>query len=179
MFSEKNQKSNNLGVRESKSISQNSSVNNSYQSKETMTVINGNPVKSNDFSSPSIRKEYSSNRSKKYGFNKLKSKTGREKKKEKVKKKKMSSVVESKNILNELVNDKIYFKNPQQLIQKFSDLEERNLFLIEKNQDNEQAYFELKKKFETTKEEKTLQIKELKTKREYLLKKIRGMLLIR
>lgn len=124
---------------------------------------------------PSDRKDFVSSRTKKYGYSKLKSKPGREKKATvKPRRKNPSVKADPEDLLKELKADQICFKNPQQLIQKFSDLEERNLFLIEKNQENEQAYFELKKKFEETKQEKTRQVRELEQKKEYLLAKIQG-----
>lgn len=45
----------------------------------------------------------------------------------------------------------IYFTKPQQLIDIFSALEERNLFLIQNSQETEEALEELKKKYEDTK----------------------------
>ncbi|CEP00480.1 DUF4200 domain-containing protein [Plasmodiophora brassicae] len=45
----------------------------------------------------------------------------------------------------------IYFKEPSQLLQIFSALEERNLFLIQNSQETEEALEDLKNKFEETK----------------------------
>jgi len=47
--------------------------------------------------------------------------------------------------------DEMYFKEPQQLLDIFSQLEERNLFLIQNVQETEEALEELKQNFEKTK----------------------------
>ena len=47
----------------------------------------------------------------------------------------------------------MYFKSPQQLLDVFAQLEERNLFLIQNSQETEEAFDELKQKFEDTKAE--------------------------
>lgn len=171
--SAKKTKAQQLRIPESNS-SRNSSANNSAQSREAPPDPAKPQPKRTDIASPVVRKDFQSARTRKYGYNRLKSRTGREKKAARSKQKKQSPAEEPKGVLSELVHDTIDFQNPQQLIQKFSDLEERNLFLIEKNQDNEQAYFELKKKFGETKEEKTLQIRELESKKQLLGDRIKG-----
>lgn len=174
MFGEPQPKEEKLRIPESNS-SRNSSANNSAHSREVPAEPSRGHARA-DVESPLARKEFHSGRTKKFGYNRLKSRTGREKKGPRPKQKKQSPSpsAEPKSVLSELVGDTIDFKNPQQLIQKFSDLEERNLFLIEKNQDNEQAYFELKKKFSETKEEKALQIRELESKKQFLKNRIKG-----
>lgn len=47
----------------------------------------------------------------------------------------------------------MYFKQPQQLLDIFAQLEEQNLFLIQNSQETEQALEELKQNFEATKHE--------------------------
>lgn len=48
--------------------------------------------------------------------------------------------------------DEMYFKRPEQLLEYFSHLEERNLFLIQNVQQDEEALEELKQKFKETEE---------------------------
>ena len=45
----------------------------------------------------------------------------------------------------------MYFKSPEQLLDAFSSMEERNLFLIQNSQENEEAADELRKKFDVIK----------------------------
>ena len=45
----------------------------------------------------------------------------------------------------------MYFKHPDQLLDIFSQLEERNLFLIQNVQETEEALEELRQKFDDTK----------------------------
>ena len=45
----------------------------------------------------------------------------------------------------------MYFRTPEQLLETFAALEERNLFLIQNSQETEEALEELKQKFESTK----------------------------
>ena len=45
----------------------------------------------------------------------------------------------------------MYFKNPNQLLEIFARLEERDLFLIQNVQETEEALEELKQKFADTK----------------------------
>eukprot|EP01084_Bolivina_argentea_P068525 124747_1 len=48
-------------------------------------------------------------------------------------------------------DEEMYFTDPQQLLDVFATLEERNLFLIQNAQETEEAHDELKSKFEETK----------------------------
>ena len=45
----------------------------------------------------------------------------------------------------------MYFKEPQQLLDIFTQLEEQNLFLIQNSQETEEALEDLKQSFESTK----------------------------
>lgn len=58
--------------------------------------------------------------------------------------------------------DEMYFKDPDQLLDIFAQLEERNLFLIQNVQETEEALEELRQKFadtQTTMQEKTTKLK--------------------
>ena len=76
--------------------------------------------------------------------------------------------------LHKLETEQIPFKDPKALIREFTDLEEKSLFLIEKNQENEHSYFKLIKVFRETKIKKSDKIKELTQKRQMLKAKIQS-----
>lgn len=59
--------------------------------------------------------------------------------------------------------DKMYFKSPEQLLQVFATLEERNLFLIQNAQETEEAFDELKYKFQETKNSMQLKTSQLES----------------
>lgn len=83
-----------------------------------------------------------------------------------------SKLTQNFNLLQNLAEEQIPFQRPEDLIHKFSELEKKNLFLIEKNQENEQIYFELQSKFSKIKKEKELHLEELKKHKIELLKKL-------
>ena len=60
-------------------------------------------------------------------------------------------------------NNNMYFKSPEQLLQVFATLEERNLFLIQNAQETEEAFDELKSKFQETKNSMQLKTSELES----------------
>ena len=65
--------------------------------------------------------------------------------------------------INEYDEDEMYFKQPQQLLEVFATLEERNLFLIQNAQETEEAFDELKTKFQETKNNMKLKTQELES----------------
>jgi hypothetical protein len=56
----------------------------------------------------------------------------------------------------------MYFTNPKQLLDIFTALEEKNLFLIQNSQETEEALEDLKRKFKETKEKKDEEVNQLK-----------------
>ena len=72
-----------------------------------------------------------------------------------------------------LKKENVHFKDTQELIREFSDLEERNLFLVEKNQQNEESFFNLKKRFEDTRTEKSKKISDLTRRKAELRERLR------
>ena len=82
--------------------------------------------------------------------------------------------VETMRLALELLKrEKVHFKDTQELIREFSDLEERNLFLVEKNQQNEESFFDLKKRFEDTRTEKSKKISDLTRRKAELRERLR------
>lgn len=78
-----------------------------------------------------------------------------------------------KSALEKLEKEKVHFQDTQELIREFSDLEERNLFLVEKNQQNEQSFFDLKKQFEDSRAEKSRKISELTLRKKELRERLK------
>jgi len=68
--------------------------------------------------------------------------------------------------------DDMYFKRPEQLLEVFAALEERNLFLIQNVQETEESFDELKTKFEGIKQQLELRTNELEKNIEEMKTKI-------
>lgn len=69
--------------------------------------------------------------------------------------------------------DEMYFKRPEQLLEIFAQLEERNLFLIQNVQETEEALEELKQKYQDTERQMEEQTKKLHNNIADLKEKIR------
>lgn len=78
--------------------------------------------------------------------------------------------------LEEVSDDEedMYFKKPEQLLEIFAQLEERNLFLIQNVQETEEALEELKQKYEETERQMNAKTTKLKENIDLLKEKIKS-----
>eukprot|EP00931_Biecheleriopsis_adriatica_P073183 TRINITY_DN47522_c0_g1_i1.p1 TRINITY_DN47522_c0_g1~~TRINITY_DN47522_c0_g1_i1.p1 ORF type:complete len:624 (+),score=190.65 TRINITY_DN47522_c0_g1_i1:105-1976(+) len=89
----------------------------------------------------------------------------REKKRKAFQKKREAEAQKANDEYNEVSSEEepeLFFKEPQQLMDSFTELEELNLFLIQSSQETEQQLDEIYNTFENTKRDMGLKVQQLK-----------------